>query len=83
MEVKIIIIGILVIAIGIIAICKYFYHFECPECREHFQISFFEYLHEKGILFGKHRQANLFSKIKVPCPKCGNSEDLIQKRGKI
>lgn len=59
-----------------------FYHFECPECGEHFQVGLLRYLYISGVLLGKHRRTSLFGAYEVTCPKCRRMNLLVLKRGR-
>lgn len=83
MDLKFILVGIALIAVGVFAaIRSSAYHFECPECGEDFQVGFLEYLYMSGVLLGKYRKATLFGDFNVVCPKCGKSNFLAMKRGR-
>ena len=54
---------VLIFSIIRLAIKSSKYHFECPECGEHFQVSFVKYF------FAPHGMGSVHAK----CPKCGYS----------
>lgn len=56
-----------------IAIKSTSHHFECPNCREHFQASFFKRF------FTSH---SIDGKSSVTCPKCGKINMLTSIKGK-
>jgi len=74
---KFVIIIIVVVVIFIISAIRLSmkassHHFECPECGEHFQVSFFKYM------FTAHGMGKCY----VTCPKCKKSNMLPALSGK-
>lgn len=83
MDTKFILIVIALAAVVIlIGIKSFTYHFECPDCGEHFQVGFLQYLFISGVILGKYRNATWFSDVEVTCPKCEKSNRLTPKKGR-
>jgi len=83
MSLKFILIGIILIVFVIfIAIRFIAYHFECPNCDEHFHIGLLQYLFASGVFLGKRKNTTLFGPIEVTCPKCEAVNRLMPKKGK-
>ena len=78
MSPRFIIIGVVVVVIVVnvirLGIKSSTHHFVCPECGEHFQVSFSKYF------FTAH---SLGGGCNVTCPKCGRKNMLTAQKGKI
>jgi len=64
---------IIVVNVVRIAVKSNSHHFECPECGEHFQLSFFKSFFTAHSLGGEYA---------VKCPKCGKTCMMKLREGK-
>jgi len=70
----IVVVVIIVFSVVRLAIKSSTHHFVCPECGEHFQVSFFKYF------FTAHGVGGYCS---VTCPKCKKTNMLQAQSGKV